>query len=222
MRLRVIPLLAALIGVLIPSHLAVATSTHRKVATPSKPPRRIVYLTFDGGPSAGFTARILPILKKHNCRVTCFVVGKYLMEDRRAAGQLNREGNEIEIHTWTHPFLTRLKDARIQTEVQWTADTILKQTGRHATLVRPPYGDHNARTDAVIDKMGYKVVMWQVSCGDFALKDPRQVVELISRRVRPGSVVLLHVTRVTWKALPALLTRLDKMGYSYGLLRERS
>lgn len=190
---------------------------------PAKAPssKPVVYLTLDGGPSEGFSEIVLPILKKHNCRVTWFVVGQYMARDTRAAGEISRAGHELEIHTWDHPYLTRLTDAQVQDQARRTADIITRQTGQRPLFVRPPYGDHSPRTDAALERIGYRVSMWDATFPDFRPGPPNGVVESIMRQARPGSVILLHVTHRTWQALPELLTRLDEKGFQYGLLRDR-
>lgn len=198
--------------------VAPSTATQSKAAPKHK---HTIYITIDDGPWPEFVVKVLPVLKAHNCRATFFVVGGCLAHDAQAAPQLSRAGHEVEIHTWTHPQLTRLSAQRIRSEVQRTADVVLKQTGQHPQFVRPPYGSHSKRTDTVIRQMGYRVALWDVSCGDFDLKDPETIVTSIAEQARPGAIVLLHEVPQTAKALPELLARLDTAGYQYGLLRDR-
>jgi len=181
---------------------------------------RVIYLTFDGGPSAEFNARALPVLDRHNCRATWFVVGEHLIKDEHAAGQISRAGHEIEVHTWTHRRLTRLTDATIVKEIRLTAGTIFEQTGQRPRFLRPPYGDHDRRIDRIVNALGYRVVMWDVDFPDYKRGPPADEARAIVKAVRPGAIVLLHVTRRTWQALPDLLSRLDRLGYGYGLIRD--
>ena len=180
--------------------------------------RHLVYLTLDGGPSAAFSAKVLPVLDAHRCHVTWFVVGEHLIKDRSAAGVIARAGHKLEVHTWSHRSLTTLDNATITKEIRYTAGTIFEQTGHRPSLVRPPYGDHDRRTDMLIVALGYRTVMWDIDYPDYHGGRPEDLVRSITGRVWPGAIVLLHVTRLTWQALPALLIELDKKGYQYALL----
>lgn len=181
---------------------------------------KTIYLTIDGGPSPEFSEIVLPVMQAHQCRVTWFVVGEHMMRHVWAARDLVRAGHEVEIHTWTHKPLTQLTNDEVLMEVEQCAAMIREWTGETPLFIRPPYGDHNARTDAIIRGLGYRVVMWDAEYPDFQPGTPDRLIESIAKQARPGAVVLLHVTRLTWKALPGLLNRLDRMGYRYGLLRD--
>lgn len=204
------------------SILLVLTATGVQGSSSSPNHKKIVYLTLDGGPSPEFSAIVLPIFREHNCRVTWFVVGEHLMKDITASRALVEAGHEVEVHGWLHRDWTKLSDDQLRLEVQLTGDIIELQTGERPRFTRPPYGAHNVHSDAIVRKLGYQIVMWDVDYPDFqAGASVTKLVDGIAAKVRPGSVVLLHVTRLTWKALPVLLTRLDKMGYEYGLLKDR-
>lgn len=185
-----------------------------------KPVQKVIYITLDGGPSQDFSDIVLPIMAKHNCRVTWFVVGEHIMRDVYAARQLVTAGHEVEIHTWTHKDLTKLNNDDALLQVEWAAALIRQWTDQEPLFVRPPYGAHNQRIDGIIKELGYQVAMWDAEYPDYAPGTPAKLVESIAGQARPNAIVLLHVTRLTWQALPALLERLDKMGYTYGLMRE--
>lgn len=80
-------------------------------------PGNYVALTFDDGPSAANTPRVLDILRSHGAHGTFFVVGESV---NRNAGILSRavsEGNEIGVHTWSHIKMTGSSAERISSEV---------------------------------------------------------------------------------------------------------
>ncbi|MEV3984653.1 polysaccharide deacetylase family protein [Nonomuraea sp. NPDC049758] len=47
-------------------------------------------------------------------------------------------------HSWTHPHLTQLGAAQIQSELPRTQQAIQQATGAAPRLFRPPYGETNA------------------------------------------------------------------------------
>ena len=67
-------------------------------------PRKVIYLTFDDGPSEN-TDKILKILKKYKIKATFFVTGNnpdYNSSIKKAA----KQGNTIALHTYTHDYAT--------------------------------------------------------------------------------------------------------------------
>src|SRR5712691_5101954 len=87
-----------------------------------------VWLTFDDGPHASNTERVLRTLDKFKIKATFFVVGENArrLEDlvRKAFEQGHRIGN----HSFTHPDLTKLGEDQVREEIQKTDDIIAKYT----------------------------------------------------------------------------------------------
>jgi peptidoglycan-N-acetylglucosamine deacetylase len=61
-----------------------------------------VVLTFDDGPMAGKTERVLDILKRECVRVTFFVLGRMLRSRPDLVRREERDGHGIGTHTQTH------------------------------------------------------------------------------------------------------------------------
>lgn len=69
--------------------------------------KKVVYLTFDDGPSETVTPFVLDALKAENVHATFFVVGKNVDESETNKNLLKRElaeGNEIGNHTYSHNY----------------------------------------------------------------------------------------------------------------------
>lgn len=69
--------------------------------------KKVVYLTFDDGPSETVTPQILDILKSENVHATFFIVGKSLDKDENTKNIVKRElseGNSIGNHTYSHNY----------------------------------------------------------------------------------------------------------------------
>jgi peptidoglycan/xylan/chitin deacetylase (PgdA/CDA1 family) len=128
----------------------------------------------------------------------------FLVQSQAVAGedfwkQAQALGGTVESHTITHPDLTKVSAAQLQSEVCGTLDDYQQRFGVRPTLFRPPYGALNDNVRAVAASCGYKaVVMWQGSTNDgrFDLQAGTQLT--------PGDVVLMH-----WRA--DLLGNLQKV-----------
>ena len=61
-----------------------------------------VYLTFDGGYEAGYTEKILEVLKQNDVKATFFVVGKQVQEYPEITKRAFEEGHYIANHGYSH------------------------------------------------------------------------------------------------------------------------
>jgi peptidoglycan/xylan/chitin deacetylase (PgdA/CDA1 family) len=123
----------------------------------------LVGLTFDDG-YADFVAHALPLLRRHGCGATLFVLPGRLGGDNAwdplgprkpllsAEGirQAAAEGVEIGSHGLTHVDLTQVDDALLRAEVAESRALLSEMTGAHIDGFCYPYGrvDHRA-VDAV-------------------------------------------------------------------------
>jgi chitin deacetylase len=59
-------------------------------------------------------------------------------------------GDDIAVHTWTHPYMTTLSNEMVAAELGWTMQIIHDSTGgRLPRFWRPPYGDSDNRVRAI-------------------------------------------------------------------------
>ena len=157
------------------------------------PTLREVALTFDDGPNAPYTDRILGVLEREHVHATFFVVGRAVVAYPATLRRMARDGDAVGNHTWDHAHLVVLPRAAIRAELQRTDDAVFRLTGRHTTLMRPPFG---ARDFAVLDeakKLGYMVVMWSVPLPeDWEQPGVATIVRRVVDHVSDGSIIVLH------------------------------
>ncbi|WP_436774572.1 polysaccharide deacetylase family protein [Yinghuangia sp. YIM S09857] len=172
---------------------------------------KCVALTYDDGPAAESTGILLDHLRAHRVRATFFMLGVQADRFPRVARRVADEGHEIANHTYGHKDLRTLRTAEVRREVVRGAAAVARATGRHPSLVRPPYGSQDQRVRAAINA---PVVLWSVDPRDWADREARTVTSRVLGAVRPGSIVLMHdIHRSTADAAPAIVTGLRKQGY---------
>lgn len=179
--------------------------------------RRVVALTFDDGPSARYTPRVLRDLARAGARATFFVVGQAALEEPAIVRAALRAGHEIGDHTFDHARLPRLPGARVAWELDAGARAIERVGAPAPAYSRPPWGDFDERVAAIAAAQRRPLVGW-----DLALEkelDGRDVADGVRRlvaRVRRGSIILAHdgrgVRDRTLAALPLLLELLRARG----------
>ena len=178
-------------------------------------PGKNVWLTFDDGPHPKNTEKVLKILAKFGITATFFVVGQNAKRWPQLVKKVSDEGHRIGNHSYTHPNLTKLTDAKILEEIAKTDDLIRDYVGRDKIL-RPPYGAHNARVDRIIGQLGYRNVFWNVDTADWnPANQPDKWVQvgLDQIRTRNDCRVLNHDIHVTTADhLEMFIQRIKQLG----------
>src|SRR6266550_2891152 len=153
-----------------------------------------IALTFDDGPQQKLTPKLLDLLAQHHIKATFFVVGQNAAEYPDIVARAAREGHEIGNHTWSHPNLAKMSDENIRRQLRQTDDAIKQATGKHPTLMRPPYGNLSTRQKQWIhQEFGYRIVLWDVDPLDWKRPGPNVICNRIVKETRPGSIVSKRV-----------------------------
>ena len=181
-----------------------------------------IAMTFDDGPSAVLTPRLLDILKQRNIKVTFFVLGQLVQEHPEIVQRAIAEGHEVGNHSWDHKALNKLGEGGLQHELADTSAEITKATGKPVTLMRPPYGATTPRLNRAIEKeYGMKVILWSVDPLDWKRPGPHAVEQRIVAGTKPGSIILSHdIHPGTIDAMPATLDALLAKGYKFVTVSE--
>lgn len=181
-----------------------------------------VAMTFDDGPNATLTPKLLDLLAAHHMKVTFFVVGENAAEYPEILQRAAREGHEIANHSWSHPNLGKMGDDAVRRELQKTDDAIRAAIGVRPTLMRPPYGSITPRQkDWINDSFGYKIIIWDVDPLDWKRPGPSVVTRRILEETRPGSIILAHdIHPSTLEAMPATFDQLQARGLKFVTVSE--
>ncbi|KKI90645.1 hypothetical protein WQ54_21695 [Bacillus sp. SA1-12] len=184
------------------------------------PSKKRIALTFDDGPENIYTPQILDILRQKDVKATFFVVGKQAREYPEQLKQIYKEGHAIGNHTWDHPHLPDLSDQELKDTIQATSEEIKKITGVKPNLFRPPYGEFEDRQIALLNKQGYRSIIWTADTKDWSGVSAEEIVSRVKKEARPGVIILQHNYHVsgefeTVKALPEIIDYLRAQGYEF-------
>jgi peptidoglycan-N-acetylglucosamine deacetylase len=106
------------------------------------------------------------------------------------------EAGQVQIgnHTFNHPWLTHLSDSEITSQLEQNEEWIERTYGITARpWWRPPYGDHDARTDELAASIGFtNVLMWNGSYGNSTPIKPAEILNLARQYLQPGVIMLGH------------------------------
>lgn len=169
-----------------------------------------IAITFDDGPHAKNTPRLLDLLAARHIKATFCLVGQRAADYPEIVKRIAAEGHEIANHTWTHLNFAKSSDEKIREELQQTEQELLALTGAKPKLMRPPYGAMSARQRQwVHQEFGYKIILWDVDPLDWKEPGVSVVANRIIKETRPGSIILSHdIHATTVEAMPEVLDAL--------------
>ena len=150
-------------------------------------------LSFDDGPDATWTPRILDVLKKYNVKGTFFVIGQEASDNVGLLKRYIREGHEIGNHTFTHPDISEIPQRQVELELNLTERLFAAELGLQPLYFRPPYSidqDPDTNDEAApayrIQQMGYTIVGNKIDTNDWdehPRKSPQEIVDAVLEQI---------------------------------------
>lgn len=189
---------------------------------------KIVYLTFDDGPTPKVTEDILDVLKTKNVKATFFVVGKEIKGREHILKRIYEEGHGIGLHTYSHNFKVIYKNPEsFIMEMEKTQRTINDVLGTELTIspIRFPGGSARRLNKAFYEKLcqkGYLIFDWNVDLQDGIkgnlspeafLNNAQRCMDKSTRRI-----ILAHCNsnnKNTCLALSSIIDYYTKEGYTF-------
>ncbi|MCF8567987.1 polysaccharide deacetylase family protein [Alicyclobacillus tolerans] len=189
---------------------------------PAHAAQKVLYLTFDDGPSIVYTPRILDILKQEHVKATFFVLGFRSEQFPGLVRRISKEGHEIGNHGYYHEHIVRKSRDWVIEDIQKTDVAIRKAAGVIPVYYRPPGGLIDKQEVSTIRKTGHPIALWTVDSVDWKSYSATTIVHNVMNGIRPGAIVLLHdgVTnsQYTTQALPILIRKCRAQGYTFQVL----
>lgn len=198
---------------------------------------KIVYLTFDDGPSAN-TKKILDILDKYNAKATFFVTGanpkyNYLIKEA------HQKGHTIALHTYSHKYdqVYRSVDAYFD-DLTKVGNIVKDEIGFVPHYIRFPGGSSNTiskrycpgimtQLTKEVKNRGYQYYDWNADSTD-ASGNNVAVSQLIANGTssQANNINLLcHDTDAkgtTVQALPSIIEYYQQKGYQFKAIDDHS
>ncbi len=186
---------------------------------------KTIYLTFDDGPHPTITPWVINTLKKHQAKATFFCVGENISKYPEVISGIIKAGHRCGNHTYNHLKGWETSNMEYLDNVS-KAETILnEQLGAKArnNLFRPPYGKIKPSQIKALQKLDYKIVMWDVLSADFDAEiTTEQCYKNVVKLGKPGSIVVFHdsvkASEKLKEVLPRVLDHFSEKGYSFKAL----
>ncbi|MDF1851601.1 MAG: polysaccharide deacetylase family protein [Verrucomicrobiales bacterium] len=176
-----------------------------------------VALTFDDGPHATNTPRLLDILKSRNVKATFYVVATNTRRYPEIMRRIVAEGHEIGNHTVTHGNLTKMSESEVRKELSASHEAIVAATGVAPRTMRPPYGAITSSQKSWIRReFGYPSILWSVDPEDWKKPGASIVANRLVSGARPGGILLVHdIHSASIDAMPSAIDQLLAKGFQF-------
>ena len=198
---------------------------------------KVVYLTFDDGPSQKVTKEILDILNQYGIKATFFVQGRNVSKHPDVLKQIYDAGHTIGNHSYSHNYtiIYESEDSFWQ-DINQCQEIIFQQIGEYPKVFRFPGGSNTASnlnsdlfvenlSTAMIEK-GMQYFDWNIDSGDAASKsasaDIIRTNAMVQLSKKKNAIVLFHDTdakETTVRALPQIIDYYLAMGYRFDVLK---
>ena len=184
-------------------------------------------LTFDDGPDADYTPRILDILGREHVPAAFFLVGRNAESNIPIVKRIYREGHEIGNHSFTHPNMAAISQDRAVLEMNATRLLIASITGHSTILFRAPYNaDSEPETMeeltpvALARKYNYLTIGENIDPNDWEENVSADTIfNRIIQQEPNGNIILLHDAggnrEATVAVLPRIINYYRSKGYTF-------
>lgn len=208
-----------------------------EIGSPVESNQKIVYLTFDDGPSEN-TDKILKILDKYKSKATFFVTGCH-QEYNYLIKRAYKKGHTIGLHSYQHeyPDIYQSKSAYFN-DLEKIGKMVKETIGFTPHYIRFPGGSSNKvskkyctglmsiLTKEVI-KQGYQYYDWNGDTNDASSNNVsvHEIISSATHETHQNIVILAHDTNAkntTVEALPSIISYYQKKGYSFQAINDES
>lgn len=149
--------------------------------------KKVIYLTFDDGPTEEITHWILKTLDEFGVKATFFCIGNNAEKHPEILDEIRKNGHQVGIHGYSHVRGLYKKQEEYLNDVK-KSESIIK-----SKIFRPSHGRIYPSQVKKLNELGYKVVLWDVITRDYDtnLKE-EEVLKIAKKYTRNGSIVVFH------------------------------
>ncbi len=179
-----------------------------------------LYLSFDDGPNAGFTERLLDVLAENEAKATFFLLGEQIEQHPDIVARMVAEGHSLGNHSYDHARFTRIPHAEQMDQIARTETLLGKFDGKAVHRFRPPSGKFPLSLLAHFAIHRGGIAYWSYDSLDYQKKPATELVEVMrAQPPRAGDIILMHdESDATIEALAILLPEWRTAGFVFRAL----
>jgi probable sporulation protein (polysaccharide deacetylase family) len=177
------------------------------------PDRNEIALTFNVAWGEEEVPKILKILKEEKVKATFFFVGTWVEKFPELVRDIANDGHEIANHGFYHGHPAQMGRGDLERLILDNQRLLAKTIQREPVkLFAPPYGEFDQDVLNVVGDLGYRTILWTVDTVDWKRPAPEVIQERVDKKIRPGSIVLMHPTVPTTVALRQVISNIKQKG----------
>lgn len=177
-------------------------------------------LTFDDGPHATFTPKLLDMLDRAGARAVFFVIGERAAKEPSLLRECVARGHVLANHTYTHlndGIGGRYSRDRVIDEIRRCGDLVGEATGVTTRWFRPPRGEINLKTLGAVRATGHEMMLWSVEGGEWGRRShwpADRIAAHLRQTMARRDIFLMHDdNEKTLQVMPDFLSLARERGY---------
>jgi len=188
-----------------------------------------VAITFDDGPSAENTPKLLKTLDTKNVKATFFVLATNVDKDdnhKAILKQTFEKGHQIALHSATHSDLNKMPPAKVKEEYVRNIESVRNVIGKSPNYARPPFGNCNAACAKVMKGLGLTVTQWNADSQDWQYAEAKEkqgltvknIIDVIAKgNPKVDSFITLQhdIQPFSVDYTPEIIDKIAKLGYKF-------
>lgn len=161
-------------------------------------PKKVWALTFDDGPRAHKTSKVVDNLYKRNIRATFFMLTEEAKKYKKEAMNVIDSGMNVALHSYTHPDLNKASSESLAYQITKAKVDLENLLNVKTSVFRLPYGSglRNTKVRNVIAQNNYVHIFWNIDTLDWKDKDPQSVLQRVKKlmKITPNNsgIILFH------------------------------
>lgn len=178
---------------------------------------KVLYLTFDDGPTPEITERVLDTLDMYQAKATFFCLGRNVERHPGVYDEILKRQHAVGNHTYSHLKGWKTKNQEYYRDIELAGQII------DSKLFRPPYGQIK-RSQIRHLKNKYEITMWDVMSHDYEQRVSKErSLNAVLKYTKSGSIIVFHDSVKAYEKLsfilPALLEEFSSNGFTFKELR---
>lgn len=172
------------------------------------------------------TNKVIPILEKlkeNQVTATFFVSGEWAERHPEIVEQIKEDEHELGMMGYRYKSYVDQDIDQVRKDLLHAKEVFKKLGYPDTNLLRTPSGHFNKEILKMAEKLGLKVIQWNVNPKDWDNPGEQKIIDHVMKNTSKGDIVLLHASdsvKQTPKALNTILPALKNKGFEYVTISE--
>ncbi|MDQ0200989.1 polysaccharide deacetylase family protein [Neobacillus ginsengisoli] len=160
-----------------------------------------------------YLIELLNFLKERNISLTFFLQGWWVEQYPEYALMIKNSNQEIGNHSYSHRDMRTLSVEEIHMEITQTNKIINEVLGVTPKYFTPPSGYIDTKVLEIAARLKMVTVLWSLDTLDWKIKNANEIIDKIVPNIKNGSIILMHPTESSLKALPYMVEKALEKNY---------